>query len=111
MGLSTTVADLRFAKPLDSELVRKLITTHEVVVTVEEASIGGLGAHVLTLASDEGLVDSGLKIRTMRLPDRFQDQDKPEKQYDEARLNAPHIVETVLKALRVNSAGVEEVRA
>jgi 1-deoxy-D-xylulose-5-phosphate synthase len=111
MGLSTTVADLRFAKPLDSELIRRLLTTHEVAVTIEEASIGGLGAHVLTLASDEGLVDAGLKIRTMRLPDRFQDQDKPEKQYDEARLNAPHIVETMLKALRINSAGVEEVRA
>jgi 1-deoxy-D-xylulose-5-phosphate synthase len=111
MGLSATVADLRFAKPLDGELIRKLLTTHEVAVTVEEASIGGLGAHVLTLASDEGLLDAGLKIRTMRLPDRFQDHDKPEKQYDEARLNAPHIVETVLKALRVNSAGVEEVRA
>ncbi|MCH8614935.1 1-deoxy-D-xylulose-5-phosphate synthase [Sphingomonas sp. SM33] len=110
-GLSTTVADLRFAKPLDEELIRKLLTTHEVAVTVEEASIGGLGAHVLTLASDEGLVDAGLKIRTMRLPDTFQDHDKPEKQYDEAGLNAPHIVETVLKALRVNSAGVEEVRA
>ena len=111
MGLSTTVADLRFAKPLDSELIRRLMTTHEVVVTVEEASIGGLGAHVLTMVSDEGLIDAGLKIRTIRLPDRFIDQDKPEKQYDEARLNAPHIVETVLKALRVNSAGVEEVRA
>jgi len=110
-GLSTTVADLRFAKPLDEELIRKLLTTHEVAVTIEEASIGGLGAHVLTLASDEGLVDSGLKIRTMRLPDRFLDHDKPEKQYDEARLNAPHIVETVLKALRSNSAGIEEVRA
>jgi len=110
-GLSTTVADLRFAKPLDSVLIRKLLTTHEVAVTVEEASIGGLGAHVLTLASDEGLVDAGLKIRTMRLPDAFQEHDKPDKQYDEARLNAPHIVETVLKALRVNSVGVEEVRA
>ncbi|HEX5238614.1 MAG TPA: 1-deoxy-D-xylulose-5-phosphate synthase, partial [Sphingomicrobium sp.] len=61
MGLSTTVADLRFAKPLDSELIRRLLTTHEVAVTIEEASIGGLGAHVLTLASDEGLVDAGLK--------------------------------------------------
>jgi 1-deoxy-D-xylulose-5-phosphate synthase len=110
-GLSTTVADLRFAKPLDEALIRKLLTTHEVAVTIEEASIGGLGAHVLTLASDEGLVDSGLKIRTMRLPDRFIDQDKPEKQYDEAGLNAPQIVDTVLKALRVNSAGIEEVRA
>ncbi len=110
-GLSTTVADLRFAKPLDSALIRRLMTSHEVIVTVEEASIGGLGAHVLTLASDEGLTDGGLKIRTMRLPDRFQEHDSPKKQYDEARLNAPHIVETVLKALRVNSAGVEEVRA
>jgi len=110
-GLSTTVADLRFAKPLDSELIRGLMTTHEVVVTIEEAAIGGLGAHVLTLASDEGLTDAGLKIRTMRLPDAFQDHDTPEKQYDEARLNAPHIVETVLAALRHNSAGVEEARA
>src|SRR5881275_539343 len=110
-GLSTSVADLRFAKPLDEELIRRLLASHEVAVTVEEAAIGGLGAHVLTLASDLGLTDAGLKIRTMRLPDCFQDQEKPEKQYDEARLNAPHIVETVLKALRINSAGVEEVRA
>jgi len=66
---------------------------------------------VLTLASDEGLLDAGLKIRTMRLPDQFQDQDAPDKQYDHARLNAPHIVETVLSALRHNSAGVEEARA
>jgi 1-deoxy-D-xylulose-5-phosphate synthase len=101
-GLSTTVADLRFAKPLDEDLIRKLLTTHEVAVTIEEASIGGLGAHVLTLASDEGLIDAGLKLRTMRLPDRFQDQEAPQKQYDEAGLNAPHIVETVLKALRRN---------
>ena len=107
-GLSTTVADLRFAKPLDQELIRRLATTHEVCVTIEEASIGGLGAHVLTLASDEGLIDAGLKLRTMRLPDRFQDQDKPEKQYAEAGLDADGIVETVLKALRHNSAGVVE---
>jgi len=110
-GLSTTIADLRFAKPLDNELIRRLLATHEVAVTVEEAAIGGLGAHVLTLASDEGLTDAGIKIRTMRLPDRFQDHDKPEKQYDEAGLNAPQIVDTVLKALRINSAGIEEVRA
>ena len=110
-GLSTTVADLRFVKPLDTELIRRLMTTHEVVVTIEEAAIGGLGAHVLTLASDEGLTDAGLKIRTMRLPDRFQDHDDPYRQYDEAHLNAPHIVETVLGALRHNSAGVEEARA
>ena len=107
-GLSTTFADLRFAKPLDEDLIRRLMATHEVVVTVEEASIGGLGAHVLTLASDLGLTDAGLKIRTMRLPDMFQEHDNPQKQYDEAGLNAPQIVDTVLKALRHNSAGVEE---
>ena len=110
-GLSATVADLRFAKPLDSDLIRKLMLSHDVVVTVEEGSIGGLGAHVLTMASDEGLADAGLKIRTLRLPDVFQDQDKPDAQYDEAGLNAPQIVDTVLKALRHNSTGVEEARA
>jgi 1-deoxy-D-xylulose-5-phosphate synthase len=110
-GLSTTVADLRFAKPLDEDLIRRLMATHEVVVTVEEASIGGLGAHVLTLASDEGLLDAGLKIRTLRLPDMFQDHDAPDKQYADAGLTAPHMVETVLNALRHNSAGVEEARA
>src|SRR4051812_2640921 len=103
-GLSTTVADLRFAKPLDEALIRKLLTSHEVAVTIEEGAIGGLGAHVLTLASDKGLIDNGLKLRTMRLPDLFQDQASPQKQYDEARLNAEHIVETVLKALRWNEA-------
>ncbi|MGS1016876.1 1-deoxy-D-xylulose-5-phosphate synthase [Allosphingosinicella humi] len=107
-GLSTTVADLRFAKPLDEALIRRLLTTHEVAVTIEEAAIGGFGAHVLTLASDAGLIDAGLKLRTMRLPDVFQDQDKPEKQYAEAGLDAAAIVDTVLKALRHNSAGVIE---
>ena len=106
-GLSTTVADLRFAKPLDEALILRLLSTHEVAVTIEEAAIGGFGAHVLTLASDEGLIDGGLKLRTMRLPDRFQDQNKPDKQYDEAGLSATHIVDTVLKTLRRNSVGIE----
>ncbi|NVD44564.1 1-deoxy-D-xylulose-5-phosphate synthase [Qipengyuania atrilutea] len=110
-GLSTTVADMRFAKPLDTELIERLMRSHEIVLTIEEAAIGGLGAHVLTYASDNGLTDNGLKVRTMRLPDMFQDHDAPEKQYDEAGLNAPQIVETVLTALRHNSAGVEEARA
>jgi 1-deoxy-D-xylulose-5-phosphate synthase len=104
-GLSTTVADLRFAKPLDEALIRRLLTTHEVAVTIEENAVGGLGAHVLTMASDEGLTDAGLKIRTMRLPDTFQDQDKPEVQYAQAGLDADAIVDTVLKALRYNEAG------
>ncbi|MBS0502937.1 MAG: 1-deoxy-D-xylulose-5-phosphate synthase [Proteobacteria bacterium] len=107
-GLSTTVADLRFAKPLDEALIRKLLTTHEVAVTIEEGAIGGLGAHVLTLASDTGLIDAGLKLRTMRLPDIYQDHDKPELQYKEAGLDADAIVDTVLKALRKNSVGVVE---
>ncbi len=114
-GLSTTVADMRFAKPLDTELIARLMRSHDVIVTVEEGAVGGLGAHVLTYASDEGLTDAGLKIRTLRLPDMFQDQDAPETQYEAAGLNASGIVDTVLKALRHNSAGegqrVEEARA
>jgi 1-deoxy-D-xylulose-5-phosphate synthase len=110
-GLSTTVADMRFAKPLDTELIDRLMRSHDVVVTIEEGAVGGLGAHVLTHASDTGLTDNGLRIRTMRLPDTFQDQNDPAKQYDEAGLNAPHIVEKVLNALQHNSTGVEEARA
>jgi 1-deoxy-D-xylulose-5-phosphate synthase len=101
-GLSTTVADLRFAKPLDEGLILHLLATHELAVTIEEASIGGFGAHVLTLASDEGLIDGGLKLRTMRLPDAFQNQDKPATQYAEAGLDADAIIETVLKSLHYN---------
>ena len=111
-GLATSVADLRFAKPLDEALIKRLCATHEVVVTIEEGAIGGLGAHVLTLASDSGLTDAGLKIRTLRLPDIFQDHDSPDKQYDTASLNAQGIIDTVLKALRWNETSVEnEVRA
>jgi 1-deoxy-D-xylulose-5-phosphate synthase len=102
-GLSTTVADMRFAKPLDMALIRKLAATHEVLVTIEEGAIGGFGGHVLTLASDEGLLDAGLKVRTLRLPDIYQDHDAPAKQYAEAGLDAAGIVRTVLDALRHNS--------
>jgi 1-deoxy-D-xylulose-5-phosphate synthase len=109
-GLSTSVADLRFAKPLDEALIRKLLISHEVAVTIEEGAVGGFGAHVLTLASDEGLTDVGLKIRTLRLPDLFQDQDKPDVQYADAGLDAAGIVDTVLKALRHNRAPVDVVR-
>ncbi len=107
-GLSTTVADMRFAKPLDVALIRRLLATHDVAVTIEEGSSGGFGAHVLTWASDEGLIDGGLKLRTMRLPDIFQDHEKPEKQYADAGLDADAIVTTVLTALRHNSVGVIE---
>ncbi len=107
-GLSTTVADMRFAKPLDRDLIRKLAATHEVLVTIEEGAAGGFGAHVLTWLSDEGLTDAGLKVRTLRLPDVFQDHDAPAKQYAEAGLDAAAIVATVLEALRHNSVGVVE---
>ncbi|MCM8556557.1 1-deoxy-D-xylulose-5-phosphate synthase [Sphingomicrobium sediminis] len=107
-GLSVTIADMRFAKPLDEALIRDLLSRHEVAVTIEEAAVGGFGAHVLTMASDDGLTDSGVKIRTMRLPDVFQDQDAPAKQYEEAGLTAPDIVETVLTALQRNDVSVEE---
>jgi 1-deoxy-D-xylulose-5-phosphate synthase len=104
-GLSTTVADMRFAKPLDMALIRKLAATHDVLLTIEEGAIGGFGSHVLTMASDEGLTDAGLKIRTLRLPDLYQDHDNPAKQYADAGLDAASIVRTVLDALRYNSVG------
>jgi 1-deoxy-D-xylulose-5-phosphate synthase len=82
-----------------------------VAVTVEEGSIGGFGSHVLTFAADEGLIDGGLKLRTLRMPDQFQDHDKPEKQYAEAGLDAEAIVATVLSALRRNSVGLANLKA
>ncbi len=98
-GLSTTVADARFAKPLDHDLVLDLARNHEVLITVEEGSRGGFGAFVLHFLSDAGLLDAGLKIRTMILPDVFQDQDSPYNMYETARLNAAHIVERAREAL------------
>jgi 1-deoxy-D-xylulose-5-phosphate synthase len=98
-GLSTTVADARFAKPLDTELVTRLAREHEVVITVEEGAIGGFGSHVLHQLAMSGLLDHGLKIRTMVLPDVFLDHDSPQAQYDQAGLNARHIVAMALSAL------------
>jgi 1-deoxy-D-xylulose-5-phosphate synthase len=100
-GLSTTVADARFAKPLDEELVRKLAENHEILITVEEGSRGGFGSFVLEYLSSAGLLDQGLKIRTMTLPDVYIDHDTQPKQYDAAGLNAAQIVEKVLKTLAV----------
>ncbi|MCW0235852.1 MAG: 1-deoxy-D-xylulose-5-phosphate synthase [Ferrovibrio sp.] len=98
-GLSTTVADARFCKPLDTDLVRQLARNHEVLITLEEGSVGGFGSHVLQFLSLDGLLDHGLKIRPLVLPDRFIDHDNPVKQYDEAGLNAPQIVAMALSAL------------
>lgn len=103
-GLSTSVADARFAKPLDRELILRLAADHELILTVEEGAVGGFGAHVLSLLAEAGALDSGLKVRTMTLPDRFQDQDKPERQYSAAGLDAKAIVAKVLAAFEAGGA-------
>ncbi|TWG63062.1 MULTISPECIES: 1-deoxy-D-xylulose-5-phosphate synthase [unclassified Aminobacter] len=98
-GLSTTVADARFAKPLDVDLLRRLAREHEVLITVEEGSIGGFGSHVLHQLAHDGLLDNGLKVRPLVLPDEFTDHGKPEKMYARAGLDAAGIVRTVFTAL------------
>jgi 1-deoxy-D-xylulose-5-phosphate synthase len=98
-GLSTTVADARFMKPLDTELLLRLAHEHEVLITIEEAAIGGFGAHVLHTLSDHGALDRGLKIRSMVLPDVFIDQDTPAAMYARAGLDAKGIVKKVFEAL------------
>lgn len=109
MGLSTTVADARFAKPLDEDLIRRLAREHEVLVTIEEGSQGGFGAHVLHLLAREGLLDGGLKVRTMTLPDLFQDHETPARQYEEAHLTAADMVELASQAMGLghNSVTIE----
>lgn len=105
-GLFTTVADARFAKPLDEDMILRLARDHEVLVTIEEGSIGGFGSYVLQLLADKGALDRGsLKVRSMVLPDIYQDQDKPERMYAKAGLDAAGIVTKVFEAL-----GQEEAR-
>ena len=103
-GFSITVADARFAKPLDEALIRRLAVEHETLITVEEAAIGGFAAHVLHYLASAGLLDAGLKIRPMTLPDFFIDHDSPAKMYDVAGLNAAHIVRVALEALGQGAA-------
>jgi 1-deoxy-D-xylulose-5-phosphate synthase len=98
-GLSTTVADARFAKPLDEELVHRLAREHEVLITIEEGAVGGFATQVMTSLARGGLLDSGLKFRPMTIPDRFIDHDTPANQYAQAGLSAPDIAATVLCAL------------
>ena len=109
-GLSTTVADARFAKPLDEDLVRRLANEHEVLVTIEEGAIGGFSAIVLNFLAGAGLLDAGMKIRTMILPDRFVAHGTPEGMYEDAGLKAPDIVATVIAALG-RQVAVEKARA
>jgi 1-deoxy-D-xylulose-5-phosphate synthase len=110
-GLSTTVADARFMKPLDADLIRRLVSSHEVLVTVEEGSVGGFGSHVLQYLAQAGLLDRGLKVRSLVLPDTFIDHDKPEKMYEKAGLAAPGIVTSVLGALGKEKLATETRRA
>ena len=104
LGLSTTVADARFAKPLDKQLVLQLADEHEVLITIEEGSIGGFGSFVLHELAKEGRLDEGLKIRSMHLPDEFIDHDTPDKMYEKAKLDSKAIVRTVFEALGQDKA-------
>ena len=103
-GLSTTVADARFAKPLDEVLILKLAREHEILITIEEGSVGGFGSHVLHLLACNGALDAGLKVRTLTLPDAYQDHDKPDAMYAAAGLDAAGIVTAVEGALGTPSA-------
>jgi 1-deoxy-D-xylulose-5-phosphate synthase len=98
-GLTTTVADARFAKPIDTEMVLRLAREHDVLITIEEGSIGGFGAQVLHTLSESGALDKGLKVRSMVLPDTFIDQDSPAAMYAKAGLDAKGIVTRVFEAL------------
>ena len=108
MGISTTVADARFAKPIDEELTLQLASEHEVLITIEEGSIGGFASQVLHFLALRRVLDKGLKIRPMVLPDLFLDHDKPHSQYEAAGLNARHIVATALDALEHGGTAIAE---
>ena len=99
LGLSTTVADARFAKPIDRDLVRRLAAAHDVLITIEEASVGGFGAQVMAQLADNGVFDCGLRFRSMVLPDVYLDHDKPDRLYAKAGLDAKSIVAKALQAL------------
>ncbi len=101
-GISTSVADARFVKPLDEDLILKLSTSHEVIITIEEGSIGGFGSHVMHYLTEKGLIDRGIKFRSMILPDYFLDQDTPENMYLKAGLDSNSIEEKVISTLKSN---------
>jgi 1-deoxy-D-xylulose-5-phosphate synthase len=110
-GLSATVADARFAKPLDVEMILRLAREHEALITVEEGAVGGFGAFVLQTLAEHGALDRGLKVRPLVLPDIFQDQDKPEIMYAQAGLDAEGIVRAALAALGMDNAVAKGWRA
>jgi len=110
-GFSTTVADARFAKPLDVDMILRLAREHEALITVEEGAVGGFGAFVLHALAEHGALDRGVKIRTLTLPDIFQDQDKPDLMYAQAGLDADGIVRAALSAMGVDAIGIKGLRA
>ena len=110
-GISATVADARFAKPLDEDLILRLAREHEALITVEEGAVGGFGAFVLHLLADRGALDRGLKVRTLTLPDIFQDHDRPEAMLGQAGLDAEGILRGALRALGVDGASAAGIRA
>jgi 1-deoxy-D-xylulose-5-phosphate synthase len=110
-GLSATVADARFAKPLDIDLILRLAREHEALITVEEGAAGGFGAFVLHALAEHGALDRGLKVRTLVLPDVFQDQDKPEAMYAQAGLDTDGIVRQALVALGIDNLSTAGRRA
>lgn len=110
-GLSATVADARFAKPIDDELIENLARNHELIITVEEGSIGGFGSHVAQLLSSRGHLDGSVRFRSMFMPDRFFEQASPERLYELAGLDAASIVKTVFAALGRDQVGVPNIRA
>ena len=100
-GITPTIADARFAKPLDRDLILLLAADHEVLITIEEGAVGGFGSHVAQLLADEGVFDKGLKFRSMVFPDTFIDQNSPKAMYDTAGMNAPQIEAKVLETLGI----------
>ena len=104
-GITPTIADARFAKPLDREMILKLVADHEALITIEEGAVGGFGSHVAQLLADEGVFDAGFKFRSMVLPDTFIDQASPKDMYETAAMNAPQIEAKVLEVLGVASIG------
>ena len=99
MGLSTTVADARFAKPIDEALIAQLVKDHQALITVEEGAVGGFGAQVSQFLANNGFLDHGMKFRMMTMPDEFIEQDKPVVQLTKAGLTADNVVATALDAL------------
>jgi 1-deoxy-D-xylulose-5-phosphate synthase len=104
-GIKPTIADARFSKPLDEELIMQLAQNHEALITIEEGAVGGFGSHVMQFLSDQGVFDKGLKFRSMVLPDTFIDQNSPKTMYDVAGMNAPQIEEKVLNVLGISQIG------